>query len=94
MKWDDIASLKPVVTANHPDVKIIHAGISDLSMAHVDDLPLKLGRRPDIHMPQVLRAFFVLEAPASLSETDLTCELRNADGHPVSEKWLWLWHRP
>jgi glucans biosynthesis protein len=94
MKWDDITSLKPVVTANHPDVKIIHAGISDLSMAHVDDLPLKLGRRPDIHMPQVLRAFFVLEAPASLSETDLTCELRNADGHPVSEKWLWLWHRP
>ena len=94
MQIDDIASLHPVASAQHPDDKIIRAGISDVSTAYVDDLPLKLGRRPDIHMPQVLRAFFVLEAPASLSETDLTCELRNADGKPVSEKWLWLWHRP
>ena len=44
-------------------MKLVHAGLSDLSMAWVDDLPLELGRSKDIHMPQVLRAFFVIQPP-------------------------------
>ena len=93
MKWDDLKGLKPVVTVNQPGVKVVHAGLDDLSMAHVDDLPLGLGRGEGIHMPQVLRAFFVLEPPPGMNEMDLTCELRDAAGKAVSERWVWLWRR-
>lgn len=93
-KWDDITGYKPKVTFNNPNVKLIHAGLSDLSMPWVDDLPLELGRSKDLHMPQVLRAFFVLQPPADTSELDLTCELQDANGKPVSERWLYLWKKP
>lgn len=92
--WDDPQTLKPIVATNNPAIKQVHAGLADLSMAHVDSLPLGLGRRPDVHMPQVLRAFFVLEPPADLREMDLSCELQNAVGQAVSERWLYLWKKP
>src|SRR5690606_31615314 len=53
-KWDDITKLKPVVTVNQPGVKILHVGLTDLSMANVNDLPLEMGKSKDVHMPQVL----------------------------------------
>ena len=93
-KWDDIKGWKPKVVCNNPDVKLIHAGLSDLSMAWVDDLPLGLGRQPSLHMPQVLRAFFVLEPPVEAQDLDLTCELLDADGQSVSERWVYLWKKP
>ena len=93
-KWDDISELKPVVTLNQKSVKLIHAGLTDLSMANVDDLPAGLGRSKDIHMPQVLRAFFVVEPPKDLGQIDMTCELRDATGKAVSERWVYLWMRP
>ena len=92
--WEDPKSFHPVVTTNNPAIKLVHVGLTDLSMAHVDSLPLGLGRRPEIHMPQVLRAFFVLEPPADLRDIDLTCELQNPDGQAVSERWLYLWKKP
>ena len=93
-KWDDIKGWKPRVVCNHPDAKLVHAGLTDLSMAWVDDLPLGLGRKADLHMPQVLRAFFVLEPPAGARDLDLTCELLDADGQSVSERWAYLWKKP
>jgi glucan biosynthesis protein len=45
-------------------------------------------------MPQVLRAFFVLEPPADLRDIDLTCELQDTEGKAVSERWLYLWKKP
>jgi glucans biosynthesis protein len=93
-KWDDISGYKPVVTTNNPAVRILHADITDLSMANVDSLPLETGRNPGIHMPQVLRAFFVLEPPAEFRDIDLTCELQNAEGKTLSERWLYLWKKP
>jgi glucans biosynthesis protein len=93
-KWDDITGCKPVVTTNNPAVKILHTDITDLSMANVDSLPLEMGRNPGVHMPQVLRAFFVLEPPADLRDLDLTCELQNAEGKAISERWLYLWKKP
>lgn len=92
-KWDDIAGWEPVVTANREDVELLHVGLSDLSMANVDDLPAGLGRRPEVHMPQVLRAFFVFEPADGVDEIDFACELKDKDGKPVSEKWLYLWRR-
>ena len=92
-KWDDIAQWKPIVTINQQEVKLIHAGLTDLSMANVDDLPLGLGRSPDIHMPQVLRAFFVLEPPKDMKDIDMTCELHDAAGKTVSERWVYLWKK-
>ncbi|MES2706864.1 MAG: glucan biosynthesis protein [Verrucomicrobiota bacterium] len=93
-KWDDISKFKPVVTTSNPDIKLIHADITDLSMANVDELPLGMGRNPEVHMPQVLRAFFVLEPPPGVRDIDMTCELRNGDGAAVSERWLYLWKKP
>lgn len=93
-KWDDLTGVKPVVTIHRDDVRLIHAGITDLSMAHVDALPLGLGRRDDIHMPQVVRAFFVIEPPPGTDQLDLTCELQDAEGKPVSERWVYLWQKP
>jgi glucans biosynthesis protein len=93
-KWDDIKGWKPVVTINQKEVKLIHAGLGDMSMANVDALPLGLGRSETIHMPQVLRAFFVLEPPAGMNDIDMTCELHNADGTVVSERWVYLWKKP
>lgn len=92
-KWDDITGWKPEVTLDRDDVKLLHAGLADLSMANVDDLPAGLGRRPEVHMPQVLRAFFVFEPAEGVDEIDLTCELRDREGKSVSEKWLYLWRR-
>lgn len=92
-KWDDIAGWKPAVTLNREDVKLLHVGLSDLSMANVDDLPAGLGRDPGVHMPQVLRAFFVFEPADGVDEIDLTCVLGDAEGKPVSEKWVYLWRR-
>jgi len=92
-KWDDISKLKPVVTVNQKAVKILHVGLSDISMPNVDDLPAKLGRSPQLHMPQVLRAFFVLAPPADLADMDLTCELQDETGKAVSERWLYLWNK-
>jgi hypothetical protein len=92
-KWDDITGWKPAVTLNREDVKLLHVGLSDLSMANVDDLPAGLGRDPGVHMPQVLRAFFVFEPADGVNEIDLTCVLEDAEGKPVSEKWVYLWRR-
>lgn len=92
-KWDDISKLKPVVTINQKAVRILHVGLSDISMPNVDALPAGLGRSPQLHMPQVLRAFFVLDPPANLNEIDMTCELRDETGKAVSERWVYLWKR-
>ncbi len=92
-KWEDITKLKPVVTVNNRAVKLVHVGLSDMSMANVDDIPAGLGRSPDIHMPQVLRAFFVLEPPKDLKDMDLSCELLDESGKSVSERWLYYWKK-
>ena len=92
-KWDDISKLKPVVTINQQSVKVIHVGLQDISMPNVDDLPAGLGRGDQLHMPQVLRAFFVCEPPADLAEMDMTCELQDETGKVVSERWLYLWRK-
>lgn len=94
LKWDDITGMKPVVTLNQPGVKLIHVGLTDMSMANVDALPAGLGRSKDLHMPQVLRAFFVIEPPTDLKQIDMTCELQDATGKAVSERWVYLWMRP
>jgi len=62
-------------------------------MANVDDLPAGLGRSPGVHMPQVLRAFFVFEPADGTDEIDFSCVLHDKDGKPVSEKWVYLWRR-
>jgi glucans biosynthesis protein len=93
-KWDDITGWKPVVTVNQQSVKIIHVGLTDLSMPNVDALPAGLGRSDKLHMPQVLRAFFVLDPPKDMNLIDMTCELQNAAGKAVSERWEYLWMRP
>ena len=92
-KWDDAAKFKPVVTVNQPGVKLIHVGLTDLSMANVDDLPAGLGRSKDLHMPQVLRAFFVLDPSKDVHDIDMTCELQDENGKVVSERWVYLWKR-
>lgn len=92
-KWDDISKLKPVVTVNQSDVKLLHVGLTDLSMPNVDDLPAGLGRGPLLHMPQVLRAFFVLEPPKDRQTIDMTCELLDETGKAVSERWVYLWSK-
>ncbi len=92
-KWDDISKLKPVVTINQQSVKLIHVGLSDLSMPNVDDLPAGIGRSEMLHMPQVLRAFFVCEPPKDLVDMDMTCELQDATGKCVSERWVYLWKK-
>jgi len=65
-----------------------------MSMANVDDLPAGLGRSETLHMPQVLRAFFVLEPPKDIHQIDMTCELQDATGKAISERWLYLWMKP
>ena len=92
-KWDDITGWKPAVTINQKSVKLVHVGLTDLSMPNVDDVPAGLGRSDQLHMPQVLRAFFVLEPPADMTDIDMTCELRDADGKVVSERWVYLWNK-
>ncbi len=92
-KWDDISKLKPVVTVNQKSVKILHVGLSDISMPNVDALPAGLGRSDKLHMPQVLRAFFVLDPPKDVADIDMTCELQNESGKAVSERWVYLWKR-
>ena len=92
-KWDDISKLKPVVTVNQKAVKILHVGLSDVSMPNVDALPAGLGRSPTLHMPQVLRAFFVLDPPKDLTDIDMTCELQDETDKCVSERWIYLWKR-
>ena len=92
-KWDDISKLKPAVTINQKSVKLVHVGLTDISMPNVDDLPAGLGRSPTLHMPQVLRAFFVLEPPADLGDMDMTCELLDEHGKAVSERWVYLWKK-
>lgn len=93
-KWDDISGIQPVVTFNQKEVKLIHAGLTDMSMANVDALPAGIGRSDQLHMPQVLRAFFVIEPPPGTDQIDMTCELHNKDGKAISERWLYLWMRP
>lgn len=92
-KWDDITKLTPIVTVNQQSVKVIHVGLTDISMPNVDDLPAGLGRSQQLHMPQVLRAFFVLEPPADLADMDMTCELRDEHDKAVSERWLYYWRK-
>lgn len=92
-KWDDISKLKPVVTVNQPGVKLLHVGLTDLSMPNVDDLPAGLGRSETLHMPQVLRAFFVLDPTKDIHDIDMTCELQDETGKVVSERWVYLWKR-
>jgi glucans biosynthesis protein len=92
-KWDDISKLKPVVTVNQKAVKILHVGLSDISMPNVDALPAGLGRSDKLHMPQVLRAFFVLDPPKDLNDIDMTCELQDETGKCVSERWVYLWQK-
>ncbi len=92
--WDPIENLVPEVTCLDASAKLIHVGLSDLSMNWVDDLPAGLGRGDSLHMPQVLRAFFVIEPTPGTNQLDLTCVLKDESGKPVSEKWLFLWQRP
>lgn len=92
-KWDDVSKLTASVHVNRPDVKIVHSGITDLSMANVDDLPAGIGRSDQLHMPQVLRAFFVLQAPPEVQDLDLFCELLDESGKAVSERWLQYWQK-
>ncbi len=92
--WDDITNIKPVVTLNQAEAKLIHAGLIDVSMANVDDLPAGLGRSETLHMPQVLRAFFVVEPPKDMTQIDMTCELQDTDGKAISERWVYLWMKP
>ncbi len=92
-KWDDFTKLKPIVTVNQKEVKLIHAGLTDLSMANVDDLPAGLGHSPQVHMPQVVRAFFVLEPPKEMTDIDMTCELHDDTGKVVSERWVYFWKK-
>ena len=93
-KWDDISKLKPVVTVNQKLAKILHVGLSDISMPNVDALPAGLGRSPLLHMPQVLRAFFVIDPSTNLADMDMTCELQDENHKAVSERWVYLWNRP
>ncbi len=93
-KWDDVSGIKPVVTINQKSAKLLHVGLSDVSMANVDDLPAGLGRSDKLHMPQVLRAFFVVDPTKDLDQIDMTCELQDASGKVVSERWVYLWMRP
>ncbi len=93
-KWDDISKLKPVVTLHQSSVKLIHVGLSDVSMPNVDDLPAGLGHSDKLHMPQVLRAFFVCEPPKDLADMEMTCELQDEAGKCISERWVYLWNRP
>jgi len=93
-KWDDISKIKPVVTVNQKAAKILHVGLSDISMPNVDALPAGLGRSPLLHMPQVLRAFFVVDPSANLADMDMTCELQDENHKAVSERWVYLWNRP
>jgi glucan biosynthesis protein len=44
-------------------------------------------------MPQVLRAFFVLDPSKNVNDIDMTCELQDASGKAVSERWVYLWKR-
>jgi glucans biosynthesis protein len=92
-KWDDISKFKPVVTVNQPGVKLIHVGLTDVSMPNVDDVPGGLGRGKELHMPQVLRAFFVLDPGKDIHDIDMTCELQDENGKAVSERWVYLWKR-
>jgi glucans biosynthesis protein len=92
-KWEDSSKLKPVVTLNQAAVKLIHVGLSDLSMAHVDELPAGLGRSEQLHMPQVLRAFFVCEPPPGVTDMEMTCELQDESGKVVSERWVYYWRK-
>ncbi len=92
-KWDDVTGWKPIVTIGNQEIKLIHAGLTDVSMANVDDLPIGMGRDPAVHMPQVLRAFFVIEPPASALSSELTCELQTKDGAVKSERWVYLWQK-
>ena len=92
-KWDDISKLKPVVTVNQPGVKLIHVGLTDISMPNVDDVPGGLGRGEQLHMPQVLRAFFVLDPGKDIHDIDMTCELQDETGKAASERWVYLWKR-
>lgn len=93
-KWDDTTGWKPVVVLNQKEAKLLHVGMDDMSMANVDDLPAGLGRSDKLHMPQVLRAFFVIDPPKDLDQIDMTCELQDATGKCVSERWVYLWMRP
>ncbi|MFD0894946.1 glucan biosynthesis protein [Luteolibacter ambystomatis] len=91
-KWDDATKIKPVVTLNKEGVKLVHVGLTDLSMANVDDIAVADGRNPAMHMPQVLRAFFVFE-PGQEKDIDMTCELQDASGKVLSERWVYLWSK-
>ena len=93
-KWDDSSGFKPVVTLNQKGAKLLHVGLSDMSMPNVDDLPAGLGRSPALHMPQVLRAFFVIDPSDESDQIDMTCELQDANGKAVSERWVYLWKKP
>jgi glucans biosynthesis protein len=93
-KWDDMSRFKPVVTINQKQAKLLHVGLKDLSMANVDDLPAGLGRSDKLHMPQVLRAFFVIDPTKDVHEIDMTCELQDETGRAVSERWTYFWTRP
>ena len=93
-KWDDISAIKPVVTLNQKSAKLLHVGLSDMSMSNVDNLPAGIGRSDLLHMPQVLRAFFVIDPPKDLDHIDMTCELQDASGKAVSERWVYLWKKP
>jgi glucans biosynthesis protein len=92
-KWDDITAFQPVVTVSDPKVKLVHVGLTDMSMAKVDELPAGLGRSPEIHMPQVLRAFFVFEPESDVNQADFSCELQDGTGKAVSERWVYFWKR-
>lgn len=90
---DDAATLRPVVHIGHADVKPLHVGLQDVSALQVDGLAKALDRSTH-QMPQVLRAFFVIDPGKAVEQLDMTCELQDASGNAVSERWTYLWVRP
>ncbi len=93
-KWDSILSMKPVITIDQKTAVIVSSGLTDISMANADDLPNKIGRSKSLHMPQVLRAFFVVEAPKFIDKMEMTCEIQDTAGKLLSERWTYLWMKP
>lgn len=92
--WVKIAGWKPVIALSQSSAKLLHAGLSDLSAPNADDFPSGFRQGHQVRMPQVIRAFFVIDPGNELDHIDLTCELQNDRGETVSERWLYLWMRP
>ena len=93
-KWDTVLAMKPIINLNQKTANVISSGLTDVSMANADDLPNAIGRGKSLHMPQVIRAFFVVEAPKFVDKIEMTCEIQDTAGKLISERWTYLWMKP